>query len=248
MAMRPASKPGDARRRPHDLSAEFFPDRVGGARRPTSADLLAVVHACYSGWRTSVLRGRYGRLQASFPLLVGGVCLASYAVAPDGITAPTGWFGLSLAAWIVFGTIAWLVAVALQPGVTALLMVRQARSAASYVLDGAPGEPAVLSAIRLRRVRRGLLVENHTAVQPGRGWGRRLRAEVGPHLREVCDMHGWTLLAVAVNTSMAEVYCAEFDGMVRGERTWMNRLAGAYPLERRPQPSRVGPIAPRSPT
>lgn len=224
-----------------------FPERVGAARRPTWADLPAVVRACYGGWRTSVLRGRYGRLQASVPLLLGGACLASYAVAPGGITAPTGWFGLSVAAWLVVGTVAWLGLVVLQPVVTAVLVVRRTSSAASYVLDGAPGQPAVLSAIRLRRVRRGLLVENHTAVQPGRGWGRRLRVEIGPPLCGVCDGRGWTLQVVAVNRVMAEVYCAEFDGMVCGARTWMNRMAGAYPLERRPQPSRVGPAAMRVP-
>lgn len=224
-----------------------FPERVGAARRPTWADLPAVVRACYGGWRTSVLRGRYGRLQAALPLSASAIGLALYAVAPAAITAPTGWFGLSFAAWLVVGTVAWLGLVVFQPAVTAVLVVRRTSSAASYVLDGAPGEPAVLSAIRLRRVRRGLLVENHTAVQPGRGWGRRLRAEVDPRLREVCDTHRWTLHVAAVTKGMAAVYCAEFDGMVCGARTWMNRVAGAYPLERRPQPFRVGPAATRAP-
>lgn len=219
------------------MSAEVFPDRVGGARRPTSADLRAVVRACYGGWRTNVLRGRFGRLAASLPLLAAGVGLASYAAAPAGMAAPTGWFGLSLAAWFAAGTLAWLGLVLLQPAVTGHLLVRRTSSAVSYVLDGEAGEPAVISVLRLRRVDSGLLLEDHAAAQPGRGWGRRLRAEVGEHLREVCDTHGWTLHAVAVNARMAEVYCAEFDGIVRGERTGFQRMTGAHRIERRPRPS-----------
>lgn len=224
-----------------------FPDHVGAARRPTRADRCAVVRACYGGWRTNLLRGRFGRLVASFPLLVAGIGLASYAVAPAGMTTPTGWFGLPLAAWFLVVTLAWTGLALVEPAVTGVLVVRRTPSAVSYVLDGAAGEPALLSVIRLRRVSSGLTVENHAAAQPGRGWGRRLRAELGEHLLAVCDGRGWTLHVVAVSSGMADAYCAELDGMLRGPRSWFHRMTGAHPIERRPQPVRVAPAAPQSP-
>ncbi len=213
----------------------MFPDRVGAARRPTRADLRAVVRAMYGGSRTSVLRGRYGRLIALFPVAFVGAFAASYAVAPAGMTAPTPWLGLSLLARLALATVAWMGLVLVQPALSGLLNVRQTASAVSYVLDGAAGEPAVLSALRLRRVPRGLLVENHVAAHPGRGWGRRLRAEVDDHVRALCDSQGWTLHVVSVNRGMAERYGAEFDRLVPVERTWLQRAMGRYPLERRPQ-------------
>ncbi len=221
------------------MPAEQFPDRLGAARRPTRADRRAVVRAYYGGSRTNVLRGRFGRLAASVPPGIAGICAAWYAVAPAGMTAPTPWLGLSLMAWFAIVTLVWIGLAILQPAVSGLRTVRQTTSAVSYVLEGGEGEPSVLSAIRLRRVPSGLLVEDHVAAQPGRGWGYRLRAEIVDHVREVCDGYGWTLHVVAVNPGMAERYSAEFDHLMPVERTWAHRAMGSHPLERRPQPVRA---------
>lgn len=223
------------------MPAEQFPDRLGAARRPTSADCWAVVRAYYGGSRTNVLRGRFGRLAVMFPLAFAGLGAFWYSVAPAGMTVPTAWLGLPPVAWFALASLLWIGLALLQPAVSGLRTVRQTDSAVSYVLEGGEGEPSILSAIRFRRVRSGLLVEDHVAAQPGRDWGHRLRAEVGDHVREVCDGHGWTLHVLAVNRGMAERYSAEFDHLVPVERTWAQSAMDRHPLERRPQPVRVGP-------
>lgn len=227
------------------MTADAFPDTVGAARRPTRADLRAVVRASYGGSLTNVVRGRYGRLSALAAVGMAGAVAAWYADAFASRTAPpTSLLWLPFMASFVLLALSWLVLSLAYPAINGFLFVRQTATAASYVLDGATGEPAVLSAIRLRRVPSGLLVENHVAAQPGRGWGRRLRAEVGDHVREVCDRHGWTLHVVAVNRAMAETYSAEFDRLVPVERTWLQRVAGSQPLVRRPRSVTVEPDAP----